>query len=118
MRVLVRPVSTPPRPLLPQPSPTPPDPPSTSPQNGITVVGFVGKCYKDVAHLDSSLSLRLPFVFGLELEGGILHSLKPSEDQPELTAWITRGTTLQIDTLFFYLDRDRDIQIDLASRFF
>ncbi|XP_073144538.1 uncharacterized protein [Henckelia pumila] len=45
---------------------------------------------------DSFLSLRLPFVYGLELEDGILHSLKPSEDQPELTAWITKGTTLQV----------------------
>ncbi|XP_073269470.1 uncharacterized protein [Primulina huaijiensis] len=45
---------------------------------------------------DSFLSLRLPFVYGLELEDGILHSLKPSENQPELTAWITKGTTLQV----------------------
>ncbi|KZV39325.1 hypothetical protein F511_23462 [Dorcoceras hygrometricum] len=45
---------------------------------------------------DSFLSLRLPFVYGLELDGGILHSLKPSEYQPELTAWITKGTTLQV----------------------
>lgn len=44
---------------------------------------------------DSFLSLRLPFVYGVELEGN-LHPLTPFEHQPELTASITKGTTLQI----------------------
>ncbi|XP_057804529.1 uncharacterized protein LOC131019918 [Salvia miltiorrhiza] len=45
---------------------------------------------------DSFLSLRLPFVYGVELEDGSLHSLKPFENQPHLTAYIMRGTTLQV----------------------
>lgn len=45
---------------------------------------------------DSFLSLRLPFVYGVELEDGNLHPLTPFEHQPELTAWITKGTSLQV----------------------
>ncbi|XP_041993473.1 uncharacterized protein LOC121744099 [Salvia splendens] len=45
---------------------------------------------------DSFLSLRLPFVYGVELEDGSLHSLKPFENQPHLTACIKRGTALQV----------------------
>nr|GMD20373.1 uncharacterized protein LOC109176770 [Ipomoea batatas] len=45
---------------------------------------------------DSFLSLRLPFVYGVQLEDGSLHPLKPFEHQPELTAWITSGTTLKV----------------------
>ncbi|PON55372.1 Protein SMG [Parasponia andersonii] len=45
---------------------------------------------------ESFLTLRLPFVYGVELEDGSLHSLKYFEHQPEATAWITKGTTLQI----------------------
>ncbi|KAL3518448.1 hypothetical protein ACH5RR_021037 [Cinchona calisaya] len=45
---------------------------------------------------ESFLSLRLPFVYGIELEDGKLHSLTPFEDQPQLTAWITKGSTLQV----------------------
>lgn len=45
---------------------------------------------------ESFLSLRLPFVYGVQLEDGSLHPLKPFEHQPELTAWITKSTTLQV----------------------
>ncbi|XP_047970991.1 uncharacterized protein LOC125214136 [Salvia hispanica] len=45
---------------------------------------------------DSFLSLRLPFVYGVELEDGSLHSLEPFENQPHLTACIKRGTALQV----------------------
>ncbi|KAL2557434.1 uncharacterized protein Fot_02173 [Forsythia ovata] len=45
---------------------------------------------------ESFLSLKLPFVYGVQLEDGSLHSLKPSEHQPHMTAWITKGTTLQV----------------------
>ncbi|KAH6818881.1 hypothetical protein C2S51_002484 [Perilla frutescens var. frutescens] len=45
---------------------------------------------------DSFLSLRLPFVYGVELDDGSLNSLKPFENQPHLTAYIMRGTSLQI----------------------
>ncbi|CAI9104963.1 OLC1v1003768C2 [Oldenlandia corymbosa var. corymbosa] len=45
---------------------------------------------------ESFLSLRLPFVYGIELEDGKLHPLTPLGDQPHLTAWINKGTTLQI----------------------
>ncbi|KAK6163466.1 hypothetical protein DH2020_000330 [Rehmannia glutinosa] len=44
---------------------------------------------------ESFLSLRLPFVYGVELEDGSLHSLKPFENQPQLTAYIVKGTTLR-----------------------
>ncbi|CAK9187249.1 unnamed protein product [Ilex paraguariensis] len=45
---------------------------------------------------ESFLSLRLPFVYGVQLEDGNLHPLKPFQQQPELTAWITQGSTLQV----------------------
>ncbi|KAK6141728.1 hypothetical protein DH2020_024530 [Rehmannia glutinosa] len=45
---------------------------------------------------ESFLSLRLPFVYGVELEDGSLHSLKPFENQPQLTAYIVKGTTLRV----------------------
>lgn len=45
---------------------------------------------------ESFLSLRLPFVYGVQLENGNLHPLMPFEQQPQLTAWITKGTTLQL----------------------
>ncbi|XP_044481775.1 uncharacterized protein LOC123208369 isoform X3 [Mangifera indica] len=44
---------------------------------------------------ESFLVLRLPFVYGVQLEGGNLQSLNPLEYEPERTAWITKGTTLQ-----------------------
>ncbi|KAG5602831.1 hypothetical protein H5410_034201 [Solanum commersonii] len=47
---------------------------------------------------ESFLSLRLPFIYGVQLENGNLHPLMPFEQQPELTAWITKGTTLQFVT--------------------
>ncbi|XP_059626915.1 uncharacterized protein LOC132269672 isoform X2 [Cornus florida] len=45
---------------------------------------------------ESFLSFRLPFVYGVQLEDGSAYPLKPLEHQPELTAWITKGTTLQV----------------------
>ncbi|XP_075635052.1 uncharacterized protein LOC142607439 isoform X2 [Castanea sativa] len=45
---------------------------------------------------ESFLTLRLPFVYGVQLDDGSLHPLNPFEHQPELTAWITKGTTLQV----------------------
>ncbi|KAI3450630.1 hypothetical protein Pfo_007295 [Paulownia fortunei] len=45
---------------------------------------------------ESFLSLKLPFVYGVELEDGSLHSLKPFENQPQLTAYIMKGTTLRV----------------------
>lgn len=45
---------------------------------------------------ESFLTLRLPFVYGVQLDDGRLHPLNPFEHQPELTAWITKGTTLQV----------------------
>ncbi|XP_059300409.1 uncharacterized protein LOC132052751 isoform X1 [Lycium ferocissimum] len=45
---------------------------------------------------ESFLSLRLPFVYGVQLENGNLHPLMPFEQQPQLTAWIAKGTTLQL----------------------
>ncbi|KAI3917169.1 hypothetical protein MKX01_003618 [Papaver californicum] len=45
---------------------------------------------------ESFLTLRLPFVYGVQLENGRLHPLRQFENQPELTAWISGGTILQI----------------------
>ncbi|KAM1040480.1 hypothetical protein TB2_029321 [Malus domestica] len=45
---------------------------------------------------ESFVTLRLPFVYGVQLEDGSLHSLGCFEHQPEVTAWITKGTTLQV----------------------
>ncbi|XP_027341751.1 uncharacterized protein LOC113854752 isoform X2 [Abrus precatorius] len=45
---------------------------------------------------ESFLTLKLPFVYGVQLEDGNKHPLKPFEQQPEMTAWITKGTVLQI----------------------
>ncbi|KAE9585783.1 hypothetical protein Lal_00010137 [Lupinus albus] len=45
---------------------------------------------------DSFLTLKLPFVYGVQLEDGNKHPLNPFEQQPEMTAWITKGTVLQI----------------------
>lgn len=45
---------------------------------------------------ESFLTLRLPFVYGVQREDGSLHPLKPFEHKPELTAWISKGTTLQV----------------------
>ncbi|XP_023513371.1 uncharacterized protein LOC111777873 isoform X3 [Cucurbita pepo subsp. pepo] len=45
---------------------------------------------------ESFLTLRLPFVYGVQLEDGSLHPLNPLQHQPEATAWIIGGTTLEI----------------------
>jgi len=45
---------------------------------------------------DSFLTLKLPFVYGVQLEDGNKHPLNPFEQQPEMTAWITKGTVLQL----------------------
>ncbi|KAH9660488.1 DUF2146 family protein [Citrus sinensis] len=45
---------------------------------------------------ESFLALRLPFVYGIQMEDGRLQSLNPFEREPEKTAWITKGTTLQV----------------------
>ncbi|KAK6247261.1 hypothetical protein QUC31_018826 [Theobroma cacao] len=44
----------------------------------------------------SFLVLRLPFVYGVQLEDKSVHSLNPFEDKPEVTGWISRDTTLQL----------------------
>ncbi|KAL7616685.1 hypothetical protein Lser_V15G02427 [Lactuca serriola] len=45
---------------------------------------------------ESFLSLRLPFVYGVKLQDGTFHPLKPFQNQPELTAWLTKATALQV----------------------
>ncbi|KAK7261292.1 hypothetical protein RIF29_27601 [Crotalaria pallida] len=45
---------------------------------------------------ESFLTLNLPFVYGVQLEDGNKHPLDPFQQQPEMTAWITKGTVLQI----------------------
>ncbi|XP_051113254.1 uncharacterized protein LOC127239234 isoform X2 [Andrographis paniculata] len=45
---------------------------------------------------ESFVSLRLPFIYGVELDDGSLHSLKPFENQPQLTAHIMKGTAFKV----------------------
>ncbi|GLT81730.1 hypothetical protein SLE2022_001650 [Rubroshorea leprosula] len=45
---------------------------------------------------ESFVTLRLPFIYGAQIEDGSLHPLNPFEDKPEQTAWIIKGTTLQL----------------------
>lgn len=45
---------------------------------------------------ESFVTVRLPFIYGAQMEDGSLHSLNPFEDKPEQTAWIVKGTTLQL----------------------
>lgn len=43
---------------------------------------------------ESFLSLKLPFIYGVQLEDGSVQSLRPFDHQPELTAWVNKGTIL------------------------
>ncbi|KAK9168580.1 hypothetical protein Syun_000720 [Stephania yunnanensis] len=45
---------------------------------------------------DSFLTIRLPFVYGVQREDKNMQSLKPLEHQPEQTAWVIRGSVLQV----------------------
>ncbi|MBA0633329.1 hypothetical protein Godav_001948 [Gossypium davidsonii] len=45
---------------------------------------------------ESFLILRLPFMYGVELDDKSVHSLNPFEDKPEVTGWVVMGTTLQL----------------------
>ena len=45
---------------------------------------------------ESFLTMRLPFVYGVETTEGSTFPLKNFEQQPELTAWLVGGTALQI----------------------
>ncbi|KAL6506419.1 hypothetical protein OROGR_024600 [Orobanche gracilis] len=45
---------------------------------------------------DSFLSLRLPFIYGVALEDASVHSLKPFENQPQMTAYVAKGTALRV----------------------
>ncbi|KAF3793504.1 SMG8 protein [Nymphaea thermarum] len=44
---------------------------------------------------ESFVTLRLPFVYGVQLNDGVSRPLQPSEHRPESTAWICKGTVLQ-----------------------
>ncbi|XP_031482693.1 uncharacterized protein LOC116252517 [Nymphaea colorata] len=45
---------------------------------------------------ESFVTLRLPFVYGVQLNDGVSRPLQPSEHRPESTAWICKGTVLQV----------------------
>ncbi|KAJ4806031.1 Protein SMG8 [Rhynchospora pubera] len=45
---------------------------------------------------DSFLTLKLPFIYGVETDKGGLYPLNPLEHQPERTAWLVEGTALQL----------------------
>ncbi|KAL8153735.1 hypothetical protein V2J09_011495 [Rumex salicifolius] len=45
---------------------------------------------------ESFVSIRLPFIYNVQLEHKGFHPLNPFEPQPELTAWLKKGTTLSV----------------------
>lgn len=45
---------------------------------------------------ESFLTLRLPFVYGVQIDDGSLHPINHLEQQPELTACLVGGTTLLV----------------------
>uniref|UniRef100_A0A1D1YKM6 Nonsense-mediated mRNA decay factor SMG8 n=1 Tax=Anthurium amnicola TaxID=1678845 RepID=A0A1D1YKM6_9ARAE len=45
---------------------------------------------------ESFITFRLPFIYGVQLNDGSLEPLHHLEHQPELTAWLAKGTSLQI----------------------
>jgi protein SMG8 len=45
---------------------------------------------------DSFLTLKLPFIYGVETDQGSLHPLNPLDHQPERTAWLVERTALQL----------------------
>lgn len=45
---------------------------------------------------DSFLTLRLPFVYGIENGEGTTQALRYLKHQPDLSAWLVKGTALQI----------------------
>ncbi|CAL1366939.1 unnamed protein product [Linum trigynum] len=45
---------------------------------------------------ESFISLRLPFIYGVQLEDGRQHPFGAFEHQPEMTAWIVKGTALHL----------------------
>ncbi|XP_074272326.1 uncharacterized protein LOC141596143 [Silene latifolia] len=45
---------------------------------------------------ESSISIRLPFVYGIDVKDKGFNPLKPFEPEPELTGWLMQGTALQV----------------------
>ncbi|PKA58808.1 hypothetical protein AXF42_Ash000901 [Apostasia shenzhenica] len=45
---------------------------------------------------ESFLTVRLPFIYGVHKDDGSLQPLCPLEHKPENTAWLVKGTTLQL----------------------
>lgn len=52
--------------------------------------------YRVILPPESFLTLRLPFVYGVQQEDRSLLPLRPFEQCPEKTAWLLTGTTLQV----------------------
>lgn len=59
---------------------------------------------------ESFLTIRLPFVYGVQKEDGSLQPLNQIEHQPELTAWLVKGTTLQVVSMGHVIDEEYDMQ--------
>ncbi|XP_073012349.1 uncharacterized protein [Typha latifolia] len=59
---------------------------------------------------ESFLVLRLPFVYGVQLDDGSLHPLNHLENQPERTAWLVEGTALQVLSLGGMHDEDNPMK--------
>lgn len=53
--------------------------------------------------------LRLPFIYGVQLEDQTIHPLSALPNQPEQTAWIEKGTAL------FLTSKGSDLDDGLSS---
>ncbi|XP_058108313.1 uncharacterized protein LOC131251562 isoform X2 [Magnolia sinica] len=62
--------------------------------------------YRVILPPESFLTFKLPFVYGVQLADKSLHPLNHFEHQPELTAWITKGTTLQVISMGSNIDEE------------
>ncbi|XP_006648151.1 uncharacterized protein LOC102705408 [Oryza brachyantha] len=70
--------------------------PSCLPSNDHEQQGLFSLGCRVVLPPESFLTMRLPFVYGVETRDGNTTPLKYLEQQPELTAWLVGGTALQI----------------------
>lgn len=58
---------------------------------------------------ESFLVLRLPFIYGVQLEDQTVHPLRALQNQPEQTAWIEKGTAL------FLTSKESDLNDGLST---
>ncbi|TVU27637.1 hypothetical protein EJB05_19132, partial [Eragrostis curvula] len=59
---------------------------------------------------ESFLTMRLPFIYGVETREGSTVPLKYFEQQPELTAWLVGGSALQIVSVGNVTEKDTNVK--------